>query len=124
MRFHVGEGADLGQVDVFPVAQCHDLIEGKQKLEAMLVYFFFFNGFAILGNLNLFLKFSYKPTKIFKIINFSTDNSGKESQSFQVFQYVACFGCDEQHVELVDGLVDVAHTLGLDECVLLAAGAN
>lgn len=36
MRVHLCEGADLGQVDVLTVAQGHDLVKGKDEVEAVL----------------------------------------------------------------------------------------
>lgn len=51
--------------------------------------------------------------------NQNTHHFRKQSQSFQVLQDVTGFGCNEQHVELFHGLVDVSHRIRFDECVLL-----
>lgn len=36
---HLCEGADLSQVDILSVAECHDLVEGKDQVKAVLRYF-------------------------------------------------------------------------------------
>ena len=46
-------------------------------------------------------------------------HSGEEPERLQVLEDVARLGGDEQHVELLHGLVDVAHRLRLHEGVLL-----
>lgn len=46
-------------------------------------------------------------------------HSREESECFQVFQDVAVFGGDQHHVELLHGLVDIAHALCLHKRVLL-----
>ena len=48
-----------------------------------------------------------------------THHSGEEPECLEVLEYVAGLGGDEQHVELLHGLVDVAHRLRLHEGVLL-----
>lgn len=36
MRVHLSKSADLGQVDVFPVAKGNNLIKGKYQIKAVL----------------------------------------------------------------------------------------
>lgn len=47
-------------------------------------------------------------------------HTGEESERLQVLQDVAVLGGDEDHVELLQRLVHVAHAVGLHEGVLLA----
>lgn len=47
-------------------------------------------------------------------------HAGEESERLQVLQDVAVLGGDEDHVELLQRLVDVADAVGLHEGVLLA----
>ena len=49
----------------------------------------------------------------------STYHSSEQPERLQVLEDVARLGGDEQHVELLHGLVDVAHRLSLHEGVLL-----
>lgn len=46
-------------------------------------------------------------------------HSGEESERLQVLQDVAVLGGDEDHVELLQWLVNVADAVRLHECVLL-----
>ena len=48
-----------------------------------------------------------------------THHSSEEPEGLEVLEDVAGLGGDEQHVELLHGLVDVAHRLRLHEGVLL-----
>ncbi len=48
-----------------------------------------------------------------------TYHPGEQPERLQVLQDVGCLGGDEQHVELLHGLVDVSHGLCLHEGVLL-----
>ena len=51
VRVHLGEGADLCQVDALPVAQRHDLIEGEDEVEAVLRDLALLKHTTVLGNL-------------------------------------------------------------------------
>ena len=55
-----------------------------------------------------------------QITDFLSYHTWEETQRFQVLQDVAVFSGDEHHVELLQGLVDVAHALRLHKRVLLA----
>lgn len=52
----------------------------------------------------------------------NTHHFRKQSQCFQVLQDVTGFGCDQQHVELFHGLVDIPHGIRFDEGVLFPSG--
>lgn len=45
---HLCEGADLSQVHVLPVAQCHNLVKGKDQVEAV------FGNFTLLQHTTVF----------------------------------------------------------------------
>ena len=49
-----------------------------------------------------------------------THHLGKEPERLEVFEDVGGLGCDQDSIELLERLVDVAHRVRLDERVLLA----
>jgi len=62
----------------------------------------------------MYLEFKARNTNFFKWLKLPCE----KPQGLQVFQNVRRLGGDEQHVELLDRLVDVADRVGLDEGVL------
>jgi hypothetical protein len=86
VTFHLQEGLDLAQRQVLPVPQCHQLIESAQKLVRIAKDLPLVKGLADTG-----------------------DNLGEEMQTVDVLKDIRLSIRDEDHVQLVQGLVHISH---------------
>jgi hypothetical protein len=98
VRLHVKEGLDLAHGQVLAVAESNDLVKGRQQLK------------RVLEDLALVERLAYRR-----------DNLGEEVQRVDVLQNVGLQVGDEDHVQLVEGLVDVADVVLLAGCMLSPA---
>jgi hypothetical protein len=95
---HLEEGLDLADCEVFPVSQGDQLVKGAEQLIGILEDLSFVQALACAGN-----------------------DLGKKVQGVNVLQDIGLAIRDEDHVELVKGLVDEADIILLDGGVLGAA---
>ena len=119
MRLHISESSNLRQIDILTISKRNDLVEGEQKLETMIVYLFFLDRFAVLGDLNNTI-IRYNQNKSEDLFQFEAYHSREKPKCLEIFKDITRLGCDQQHVELIHGLIDVPNTLGLYECMLFA----
>ena len=97
MAFHFKKGLDLAQGQVLPVAQSNKLIEGAEQLV------------GISKNLSLIQAFAD-----------ARYNLGKKVQRVDILQDVGLPIRDENHVEFVEWLIDIANVILLHGCMLCA----
>ena len=98
MRLHVEEGLDLAQSKVLTVSQGDKLVESAEQFESI--------------------------AQDFSLIQASADtayNLGEEVQRVDVLENVGLAVCDENHVQLIQGLIDETDIVLLDGCVLSSA---
>lgn len=98
MTLHIQERPDLTERQVLPVAQRHQFIKGAQQLVSIPDYFPLIQAFASARN-----------------------DLGEKVERVNVLEDVGLLVGDEDHVELVQGLVDKADIVLLDGRVLGAA---
>lgn len=95
MTFHLQEGLDLAEGQVLSVSQCDELVESAEQLVGIFHDLPFVQGSARAGN-----------------------DLGEEMEGVDVLQDVALSVGYEDHVELVEGLIDEANIVLLDNGVL------
>lgn len=95
MRFHIKEGLDLAKGEVLPVAHGDEFIKGAKQLECIAQNLPLVQALADAGN-----------------------NLGEKVERINVLQNVGLAVGDEDHVQLVQGLVDEAYIVLLDRRVL------
>lgn len=118
MRIHCCEGSNLTQIHVLPIAKGDDLVEGEDQIEGLLNDAVFVGRCTVLGNLRNQKKScnpSFTPLSTTPCI---THHTGKQSQRLQIFEDVAGFGGDQNHVELLKRLVHITHRLRVNVSVL------
>lgn len=98
MTFHLQEGLDLTNGQILPVTQGDQLIEGAEQLEGILQDLALLQALASTG-----------------------DDLGKEMQRVDVLEDVGLAVGDEDHVELIEGLVDESDIVLLDGRMLCPA---
>lgn len=95
MAFHLEEGLDLADGEVLPVTERHQLIEGAEQFVGISEDFALVEALAGAG-----------------------DNLGKKVERVDVLEDVGLLVGDEDHVQLVQGLVDESDIVLLDNGVL------
>lgn len=98
MTFHIQERPDLAEGQVFPVAQRHQFIKGAQQLVSIPQDF-----------------------PLIQTLASACNDLGEEVERVNVLKDVGLAVGDEDHVELIQGLVDEADIVLLDGRVLCAA---
>lgn len=98
MTFHIQERPDLAEGQVFPVAQRHQFIKGAQQLVSIPQDFPLIQALASARN-----------------------HLGEEVKRVNVLEDVGLAVGDEDHVKLIQGLVDKADIVLLDGRMLSAA---
>lgn len=98
MTLHLQEGLDLTDGQILPVAEGDQLIEGAQELESIL-----------------------QDLPLLQTLAGAGDDLGKEMQGVDVLEDVGLAVCDEDHVELIERLVDESDVILLDSRMLGAA---
>lgn len=97
VRLHLKERLDLSKGEVLPVAQCDQFVKGAEQLKGVFEDFSLVQAAADAGN-----------------------NLRKQVERVNVLENIALTVGDEDHVELVQRLVDVADIVLLD-CGMLRA---
>ena len=95
MTFHLQKCLDLTDRQVLSVTQCDKLVEGRKKLVCILQDFPLIQGLAGAGN-----------------------DLGEEVQRVDVLEDIRLAVGDEDHVKLIEGLVDEAHIVLLNSRML------
>ncbi len=96
LRIHLNKSPNLSKIDALAVAQRDNLVKRENQLKRVVQDVRLLDRATVLGY-----------------------DAGKEAQGLEVLENVGRLGRDEEHVELLQRLVDVADGLGLDERVLL-----
>jgi hypothetical protein len=99
MAFHLQYSSYLREVDLLSITQADNFIKRTKKLECALEDFF------LLG----------RTTQI-------RDYSGKQVQGINVLQYIGRFVRDEENIEILEWLVNIADFRSFDRCVLRMRG--
>lgn len=95
MTLHLQEGLDLGQRQVLPVAQCHQLIECAKQLKGISQNFPFIQALAN-----------------------ASGHLRKQMQAVDILEDVGLAVGDQDNVQLVQRLVHKAHVVLLHGSVL------
>ena len=98
MRLHLENAANLGDVDVLAIPEADDLIKGTEELKAVAEHGGLIERSAEVG-----------------------DGAGEEVEGVNVLENVGVLVGDEDHVEVLERLVDEADGIGLDRGVLGAS---
>lgn len=91
MAFHLQEGLDLAERQVFPVPEGDKLVEGAEQLVGILHNLPLVQGLACARN-----------------------DLGEEVEGIDVLQDIALSVGDEDHVKLIEGLINEANVVLLD----------
>lgn len=98
MTFHLEEGLDLAKGQVLPVSERDQLVKGAKEIVGIAEDFPFIKALAC-----------------------TRDHLGKEVQGVDVLEDVGLLVRDEDHVELVKGLVDKSDVVLFDRGMLGSA---
>jgi hypothetical protein len=100
VTLHLEEGLDLADSQVFPVTEGDQLVEGAKQLVGIL-----------------------EDLPLVQALARASDHLGEEVKGIDVLQNVGLLVGDEDHVELIQGLVHEANIVLLD-CGMLGAAVS